>query len=756
MISKLRFLLLPLLKNLKGKKLIVSALVLFSLLSLTGGAFAVNTLKPNLSSFLFHLKEKQPLFQKKFDRDYVAGEVLVKFKKSVNLQTLSGRTTAASLARSLSLTKVEEEVKEVKNLLEKSNISQFKIRSGETIEQTVKSLESNPNVEYAQPNYQYQPSATPNDTYFPYLWGLHNTGQTVNGDTGTADADMDAPEEFSLEKSSWTNVTVAVIDTGTTLSHPDLIGNLVPGWDFIEGDDTPDDGDGHGTHITGIIAGVSNNSVGISGLSYQNNLKVMPLKTDLTSAQNIAAIEYAGSRGVKVINASWGCVGEDQGGSRVVCGGPYSFHDLAMIDAIEAFSGLFMTAASNGDGDVDPEGDDNDSENTIYPCNHTAANIICVAATDQDDDLASFSNFGVVSVDVGAPGVNIYSTYSQYTADPLFPDPLFLEDFGDVFEPDIGDQFALEGVDNNWGTGGGFIWTDLPNFPYVPDANTSIVSDPIDLTGKSAATLSFDAYCDTEPADPFWFDYVEVYARRTSTSSWVSLKRFDEDRLSGLFLDPYWYENISVDINPYISSETQIKFNWVTDNIDEGGPYEGCALDDIKVEASAKYAYLNGTSMATPYVAGLAGLIWSFKPSRTVAQVKATILDTGDSLVDLSGTTVTGKRINVYQALKSLDTTKPTGSIKIKNGATYAYSKYVTLNLKSSDSGFGVSSMQFSNNGSTWTSWKTFKTTYSNWNMTSSTYGGNGNRGTKYVYVRYKDKVGNISLKYKDSIIYIP
>jgi subtilisin family serine protease len=766
---------LSLLKNLKGNKLVVSALVLFFLLSLTGGVLAVNISKPNPSSLLSRLKAEQPSFQKKFDRDYVEGEVLVKFVnstidlKKINPPKKSEKPTTSfknfrNFKSSFPQLKEEEKIDEQENKvvsgLKKFNISKFQIdlKSGQTVEQvvgTLNSIEHKDTVAHAQPNYQYQPTATPNDTYFNKLWGLNNTGQTVNGTAGTSDADIDAPEAWGLEKSSWTNVTVAVIDTGVTLSHPDLVNNLAPGWDFVDGDDTPEDDNGHGTHVAGIIAGVANNSSGVSGLSYQSNLKVMPLRTDFTTAKNIAAIEFAASRGVKIISASWGCYEFDQGGSHAVCGDDYGYGDQAMIDAIEAFPGLFVTSAGNGDGDADPEGDNHEIENHDYPCDHTAANIICVAATDQNDDLTSFSDYGAVSVDVAAPGENIYSTYNQYTADPLFADPLFLEDFEDVIEPDIGDQFAPEGVDNNWGTAGGFIWTDLPNFPYAPGADTSIVSDPIDLTGKSAATLSFIAYCDTEPADPFWFDYVEVYARRTSTSSWVSLRRFDEDRL-GLVLPPYGVEVISIPIIPYISSETQIKFNWVTDGFDDGGPYNGCALDNIRVEAAAKYAYLDGTSMATPYVSGLAGLLWSYKSSLTTAQVKAKILDTGDSLLDLSGKTVTGKRINVYQALKSLDTTKPTGSIKIKNGATYAYSKYATLNLKSSDSGFGVSSMQFSNNGSKWTSWKTFKTTYSNWNLTSSTYGGNGNRGTKYVYVRYKDKVGNISLKYKDSIIYIP
>jgi len=741
-ISKLRFLLLPLLKNLKGNKVAVFALVLFFLLSLTGGVLAANTLKPNLSSFLSKFKSKQTSVTKKYDRNYVAGEVLVKFKKNaIDLQTETGSDRATSFGASKGI-KEEDQV-------EKANISVFEIKDGSTIEEKIDELEKDSRVDYAQPNYQYQPTATPNDTYFNKLWGLNNTGQTVNGTAGTSDADIDAPEAWGLEKSSWTNVTVAVIDTGVTLSHPDLANNLAPGWDFVDGDDTPEDDNGHGTHVAGIIAGVANNSSGVSGLSYQSNLKVMPLRTDFTTAKNIAAIEFAASRGVKIISASWGCYELDLGGSHAVCGDEYGYGDQAMIDAIEDFPGLFITSAGNGDGDADPEGDNHETENHDYPCDHTAANIICVAATDQNDDLTSFSDYSDVSVDVAAPGENIYSTYNQYTPDPLFADPLFLEDFEDEISPDIGDQFAPEGVDNNWGTAGGVVWTDLFNWPYVPDADTSIVSDPINLTGKSAATLSFLIDCDTEPAYPYWYDYTELYVRRTSSSSWVSLGRFDEERLPDYFL-------ASVALTPYMSSEMQIKFNWVTDEFDVGGPYAGCIIDEITVEAAQKYAYLDGTSMATPYVSGLAGLLWSYKPSLTTAQVKAKILDTGDSLADLLVTTVTGKRINVYQALKSLDTTKPTGSIKIKNGATYAYSKYVTLNLKSSDSGFGVSSMRFSNNGSTWASWKTYKTTYTNWNMTSSTYGGNGNRGTKYVYVQYKDKVGNISSKYKDSIIYIP
>jgi subtilisin family serine protease len=293
--------------------------------------------------------------------------------------------------------------------------------AGSDVDAAVKALRARPDVLYAEPNLRYAISGSPNDPYFSSLWGLNNYGQTVRYRTGTSDADIDAPEAWA--ETTGTNTLVAIVDTGVDFTHPDLSPNLWTnpgetgtdanghdrrtngvdddgsgriddwrGWDFADGDNNPTDGHGHGTHVSGTVAARGNNSLGVTGVSW--TARVMPLRvlddngigydSDIT-----AAFAYAARMGAKVVNASLG-------------GSGYS---SAMRDAIaQASNTLFVFAAGNSssDNDVDP----------TYPCSYSPANIVCVAATDSNDDLASFSNYGRSSVDIGAPGLDILSTLS--------------------------------------------------------------------------------------------------------------------------------------------------------------------------------------------------------------------------------------------------------------------------------------------------------------------------------------------------------
>ncbi len=268
-------------------------------------------------------------------------------------------------------------------------------------------------VEYAEPDYIVQASLIPNDPNFSQLWGLHNTGQ----DGGTADADIDAPEAWDIN--TGVSTVVAVIDTGVNYNHEDLSANMwvntgeIPGngtdddgngyvddyrgWNFVWGINDPMDNNGHGTHCSGIIAGVGNNGVGVAGVNW--DAKIMPLKfLDALGYGSVSdaveAVLYAKNKGVRVSSNSWG-------------GGGYS---QTLYDAIKSFGdagGLFVASAGNGGSDN--LGDNNDTTPN-YPSSYNLSNIIAVAATDGNDALASFSNYGVASVDLTAPGVNIYST----------------------------------------------------------------------------------------------------------------------------------------------------------------------------------------------------------------------------------------------------------------------------------------------------------------------------------------------------------
>ena len=287
--------------------------------------------------------------------------------------------------------------------------------AGLSYSQLLGSLKKVPGFVSIEPNVAITSTRTPNDPSFASRqWDLNNTGQTG----GTPDADIDAPE-------AWNNTTgdpavvVGVIDSGIDYNHADLQANMwhnpfeipdngidddgngivddVYGANFITGDGDPMDDADHGTHVAGTIAAVGNNGTGVTGVAW--NARLMALKflgsdgTGLLS-DAISAINYAISmkqRGVnvRVLNASWGA-------NQFV-----SSLQTAINNA--GNNGILFVAAAGNDGA------NNDSVPT-YPANFTSSNIIAVAATDANDRLAGFSNYGATSVDLGAPGVNIYST----------------------------------------------------------------------------------------------------------------------------------------------------------------------------------------------------------------------------------------------------------------------------------------------------------------------------------------------------------
>jgi Subtilase family/PASTA domain len=266
-------------------------------------------------------------------------------------------------------------------------------------------LENEPQIRYVEKDRVYQLAVTPNDPEFGQMWGLH---------AAPDDDDIDAPEAWDLTTGA-SSVVVAVIDTGIADTHPDLSPNVwtngaemtngldddgnglvddVRGWDFFDDDNDPDDVDEHGTHVAGTIGARGNNGVGVVGVNWQ--VKLMALRAGdqlgLPLSAIVDSIDYACSKGARVINGSFGGPG----------------HSQAMLDAINACPGtLFVFAAGNGGSDQ--IGDNNDSF-PIYPCNYTSANIVCVAATTRGDVLAGFSNYGATSVDLAAPGVAILST----------------------------------------------------------------------------------------------------------------------------------------------------------------------------------------------------------------------------------------------------------------------------------------------------------------------------------------------------------
>ncbi len=367
-------------------------------------------------------------------REAVAGEVLVRFRPGM---------AAAALARVAA-----QAAAETNEPIGRVGFRLFRSRSRGT-GALLAFLRQRSEVAYAEPNYvihaypgttvQMQTvaqSVVPNDTFFPLLWGLRNTGQTIQGVAGTSGADISAAAAWGLTTGSRSNV-VAVIDSGVDYTHPDLAANMwsapsgftvtiggspvtcaggTHGYNAITGTCDPMDDFGHGTHVAGTIGAVGNNAAGVTGVDW--TASIMAIKfldstgSGLTS-DAIGAIDFAiqakaafaGTSGanVRVLNASWG-------------GGGFSQALLDEITAANSQEMLFVAAAGNGDAQGVGQNDDVSPE---YPASYAAPNVVAVAATDNQDARALFSNYGATSVHLGAPGVDIGSTYpsNQYVYD---------------------------------------------------------------------------------------------------------------------------------------------------------------------------------------------------------------------------------------------------------------------------------------------------------------------------------------------------
>ena len=335
--------------------------------------------------------------------EYKSGELLVKFKPGV--MSTSALQTHAAIGATV-----------IKNI-PFIGVQEVSLPEGTDIKTAITQYMQNSNVEYAEPNYIYKVNSTmPNDLYFtPQQWALYNTGTFASG---TAGADIKAPEAWDISRGSG-NIIVAIVDTGIDYTHVDLVGNLWTnpdenpndgidndndgkiddwrGWNFISDNNDPWDDFGHGTHVAGIIGAVGNNGIGVTGLMW--NVKLMALKacdsegmcpTDAVTG----AIGYAVAKGAKVINMSLG-------------GFPYSNSFQDALSSANNAGVIVVTSAGNGG--ADGIGDDNDLLPN-YPSGFNLPNIISVAATDQNDNRAAFSNFGLNTVHVAAPGTYILST----------------------------------------------------------------------------------------------------------------------------------------------------------------------------------------------------------------------------------------------------------------------------------------------------------------------------------------------------------
>ena len=562
----------------------------------------------------------------------------------------------------------------------------LKVGLGQTAGDVIGELEADPSVVVAERDTYSAPNAIPNDPLFGQLWGLQNQGLGIAGFSGAVTGDdIDAPGAW-IRTVGVPSTVIADIDTGYRFEHPDLssvawtnpgessngadddgngIVDDLHGADFVgpssevtpvtDGDPTDDDllSGGHGVHTAGTMGAAGNNGVGISGVA--QNVRIMPLRvcarypslgeSRCPTSSQIAAINYAGAKGARVANMSLGGPSSSQAEVNAFAANPQT---LFVISAGN-------DGSNNDSGAADPHGHH-------YPCDYTPQtqasppvpgaidNIVCVAATDQADGLASFSDWGPTSVDIGAPGTETLSTYPYETP---FEETFTANDFATKW-PATGADGGFQRT--NESPLASFGMTDVAGAPTA-NAVRETTSAPFTLPPNGGCKLNQTRRVVLASGDHY--RYSVLLNGTEQAGAILEPASTSEPGLERRFLElPAAFNS---------GGSVQIRFRFTTGSAPTAG--SGVWLDDISIGCSqaigqaSGYAFLQGTSMAAPHVTGAAALLFSLKPAASVTEVKSALLSSVDPDPALAGKTTTGGRLNVSKALDVFDQQAPAAPV---------------------------------------------------------------------------------------------
>ncbi|RYD33200.1 MAG: hypothetical protein EOP86_13930, partial [Verrucomicrobiaceae bacterium] len=544
----------------------------------------------------------------------VEGEVILTFRPSVKEEAAGAVLRRHSLGLTKRFEGLSRRRKQVFGLVRDSHR-----RTAEMIA----ALERDPDVEAAEPNYLRHVSAAalPDDPDFSQLWGLNNSGQTLESAAGVSGVDIKFPAAWALSRrdSGDREVVVAVVDTGLDITHPDLAANVWTNPEEIAGNGIDDDGDGyiddvhgydfaggtasmsdsghHGTHVAGTIA-APRNGLGITGV--QPRAKILPLKVSndgdsMSTSAVMAAMNYAVTlkeRGVNIVavNASYG-------------GGSSTRAEQSAVEALRD-AGIILVAAAGNDGA-------SNDRTPAYPASYTTSNIISVAAVDQSGALASFSNYGSASVDIAAPGVNIYSTSPATgmltsrvrTADSSWS-AAALEYSGET------DASGLAGLVYNCGLG------RSSEFPAGVSGNIAFIQ---------RGTLNFsDKISNAAQAGAIAAIVYDNTAGGVDSGNWT------------LGTAGNWIPALQV---------TQATGNAILAKLDSAVPVPATVFN--YPARNGGYQFMDGTSMAAPHVTGAVAFAALNFPDDSATDRRSRILDHVTPLSGLSGKVSSGGLLNL-------------------------------------------------------------------------------------------------------------